>query len=129
MEKHIINPWNWQDARNYAQAVEVKSAVGTLYVSGQAAINDEGISSNQDMRSQLMHALQNLEQVIREANYELRNIVRLTIYTTSNAELLENFDIFQQWITKNEIKQALTVLEVKSLFETLKVEIAATVVK
>lgn len=50
-------------------------------------------------------------------------------YTTSNAELLENFDILQNWITKNHIKQTSTVLEVKSLFETLKVELEATVVK
>src|SRR5690606_16878168 len=111
MEKHIINPWNWQDARNYAQAVEVKNAAGTLYVSGQAAISESEISSNQDMHSQLVQTIQNVEKDNQKAHYELRNIVRLTIYTTSNNELLENFDIFQQWITKNEIRQALTVVE------------------
>jgi len=129
MEKHIINPWNWQDARNYVQAVEVKNIQGTLYVSGQTAISDFGISSDKDMRSQLIHTIENLEKVIREANYELKNIVRLNIYTTSNSELFENFDIIQNWITKNEIKQSSTVLEVKRLFETLKVELEATVVK
>ncbi|SIT84092.1 RidA family protein [Pontibacter indicus] len=129
MEKNIINPWTWQDARNYVQAVEVKNAEGTLYVSGQTAISDEGISSNEDMRSQLIQAIQNLERVIGEADYELKNIVRLNIYTTSNHELLENFDIIQNWITENKIRQTSTVLEVKSLFETLKVEFEATVVK
>lgn len=129
MVKNIINPWTWQDARNYVQAVEVKNAEGTLYVSGQTAISDEGISSNEDMRSQLIQAIQNLERVIGEADYELKNIVRLNIYTTSNDELLENFDIIQNWITENKIKQTSTVLEVKSLFETLKVEFEATVVK
>lgn len=129
MVKSIINPWSWQDARNYVQAVEVKDVKGTLYVSGQTAISDEGISSNEDMRSQLIQTIQNLEKVVKEAGYELKNIVRLNIYTTSNAELLENFDILQNWITKNNIKQTSTVLEVKSLFETLKVELEATVVK
>lgn len=129
MVKNIINPWTWQDARNYVQAVEVKNAEGTLYVSGQTAISNEGISSNEDMRSQLFQAIQNLERVIEEADYELKNIVRLNIYTTSNDELLENFDIIQNWITENQIKQTSTVLEVKSLFETLKVEFEATVVK
>lgn len=129
MKKNIINPWSWQDARNYVQAVEVKNVEGTLYVSGQTAISDEGISSNGNMRSQLIQAIQNLEKVILKADYDLRNIVRLNIYTTSNDELLENFDIIQNWITKNNIKQASTVLEVKSLFETLKVEFEATVVK
>lgn len=129
MEKHIINPWDWQDTRNYVQAVEVKHIEGTLYVSGQTAISDLGISSDKDMRSQLVHTIGNLEKVIQEANYELKNIVRLNIYTISNSELFENFDIIQNWITKNGIKQSSTVLEVKSLFETLKVELEATVVK
>jgi 2-iminobutanoate/2-iminopropanoate deaminase len=129
MVKKIINPWSWQDARNYVQAVEVKDVRGTLYVSGQTAINDEGISSNEDMRSQLIQTIQNLEKVVSKAEYELKNMVRLNIYTTSNAELLENFDIIQNWITLNNIKQTSTVLEVKSLFETLKVEFEATLVR
>lgn len=129
MEKHIINPWTWQDARNYVQAIEVKNIEGTLYVSGQTAINDDGISSNEDMRSQLIQTIENLEKVILKADYELKNIVRLNIYTISTSELFENFDIFQNWITRNDIKQTSTVLEVKSLFETLKVEFEATVVK
>lgn len=129
MQKNIINPWTWQDARSYAQAVEVKNAEGTLYVSGQTAISDQGVSSNEDMRSQIIHTIQNLEKVIHEADYELKNVVRLNIYTTSSSELFENFDVIQNWINKNNIKQASTVLEVKSLFETLKIELEATVVK
>ncbi|MBW1655143.1 RidA family protein [Flavobacterium quisquiliarum] len=129
MEKRVINPWKWQDARNYAQAVEVTNVQGTLYVSGQTAIDDNGISSNADMRSQLLQTLENLEKVISDADYELKNIVRLNIYTTDSASLFENFDVFQNWIQKNEVKQSSTVLEVKSLFETLKVELEATVIK
>lgn len=129
MEKKIINPWTWQDARNYSQAVEVKNTAGTLYVSGQTAIDDNGLSSNEDMRSQLIHSIQNLERVVKQAGYELKNIVRLNIYTTSSTALFENFDVFQHWITENNIQQASTVLEVKSLFETLTVELEATVVK
>ncbi|WP_289661329.1 RidA family protein [Flavobacterium panacagri] len=129
MEKRVINPWKWQYARNYAQAVEVTNVQGTLYVSGQTAIDDNGISSNADMRSQLLQTLDNLEKVISDANYQLKNIVRLNIYTTDSASLFENFDVFQNWIHENEIKQSSTVLEVKSLFETLKVELEATVVK
>ncbi len=53
MEKKIINPWKWQNQRSYVQAVEVKHAESTLYISGQTAINAEGVSSNADMKSQL----------------------------------------------------------------------------
>ncbi|PTB91388.1 RidA family protein [Marivirga lumbricoides] len=129
MEKRIVNPWEWQDARSYAQAVEVKNAEATLYVSGQTAINAEGISSNADMATQLEEAIQNLEQVITEAGFECRNIVRLNIYTTSSEELWPHFKLFQDWVTKHGMQQASTVMEVKSLFETLKVELEATVVK
>ena len=129
MKKQTINHWTWQEARNYAQAVEVKNVTGTLYVSGQTAIDKLGVSSTANMRSQLTDAIQNTEKVIQQAGYELENIVRLNIYTTSTAELFENFDVLQNWIIKNRIKQSSTVLEVKALFETLKVELEATVVK
>ena len=129
MEKRIINHWQWQDQRSYVQAVEVKNVTSTLYISGQTAINDDGISSDADMKTQLIKALENLEKVIAKAGYEPKGIVRLNIYTTSTAELWPHFNIFQEWVSKHGLKQALTLLEVKSLFETLKVELEATVVK
>ncbi len=129
MEKRVINPWQWQDDRSYVQAVEVKQEEGTLYVSGQSAIGTDGQSSNADMKTQLILAIENLEQVISEAGYACKNIVRLNIYTTSTAELWPHFKIFQEWVAKHDMKQALTLLEVKSLFESLKVELEATVVK
>lgn len=129
MEKRIINPWQWQEERNYAQAVEVKQVEGTLYCSGQAAVNADGQSSTDEMKGQLIQSLQNLEQVISEAGYECHGIVRLNIYTTSSEELFTCFDILQEWTVKHGVKQASTLLEVKSLFETLKVELEATVVK
>lgn len=129
MQKQIINPWKWQDSRGYAQAVEVKQIEGTLYVSGQTAIDAAGKSSTADMKSQLILTLQNLEQVIEQAGYECKNIVRLNIYTISSEELFSCLDIFQNWKVKHGMQQATTLLEVKSLFETLKVELEATVVK
>ncbi|ELR71955.1 Endoribonuclease L-PSP [Fulvivirga imtechensis AK7] len=129
MEKKVINPWKWQDARSYVQAVEVKHVEGTLYVSGQTAIDNEGNSSTADMKTQLQQAIKNLEKVIYEAGYKCENIVRLNVYTTSSEELLNSFGIFQEWIEKNNIKQASSLIEVKGLYETLKVELEATVVK
>lgn len=129
MEKRVINPWKWQNERNYNQAVEVTNAKGTLYVSGQTAINDDGISSTANMKTQLGLAIKNLERVVTDSGYDCKNIVRLNIYTTSTKELWPHFNILQEWIVKHEMKQALTLLEVVSLFETLTVELEATVVK
>ncbi len=129
MEKRTINPWKWQDERSYSQAVEVKNVESTLYCSGQAAIDPDGTSSTQDMKSQLEQAIANLEEVISAAGFECDGIVRLNIYTTSTEELWPHFPILQEWIARHQIQQAVTMLEVNGLFETLKVELEATVVK
>jgi len=129
MEKRIINPWKWQDERSYVQAVEVKNVESTLYISGQTAITADGISSNADMKSQIHLALSNVEQVISEAGYSPSGIARFTIYTTNTAELWPEFGIIQDWIARHNIKTAVTMMEVKSLFETVKVEFEATVVR
>lgn len=130
MKKTVINPWTWQDQLSYVQAVEVKQTEGTLYCAGQAAVHADGTSSNADMRTQLKLAIQNLETVISEAGYECRNIVRLTIYSTSSDEFIKNcFDVFKDFVARHGMKQAVTLLQVVALNETLKVELEATVVK
>jgi len=129
MEKSIINPWQWQDARSYSQAIEVKNVAGTLYVSGQAAVHADGSSSDADMLTQLKLAISNLETVLDQAGYRCGDIVRLTIYTTSATELWPHFPVLQEWISKHQIRTAITFMEVKTLFETLSVELEATAVK
>jgi 2-iminobutanoate/2-iminopropanoate deaminase len=130
MEKRVINPWTWQDELSYVQAVEVKDAASTLYIAGQAAVHADGTSSNADMRTQLGIAIQNLETVIEQAGYQCGNIVRLTIYSTSSQEFINNcFDIFQDFVAKHGMKQAVTLLQVVALNETLSVELEATVVR
>jgi enamine deaminase RidA (YjgF/YER057c/UK114 family) len=130
MEKREFSPWEWQDKLSYVQAVEVKNAEGTLYVSGQAAVHADGTSSNADMRTQLALAIENLEKVISEAGYDPKNIVRLTIYSTSSDEFISKcFDLFQDFVAKHGMKQAVTLMQVVALFETLNVELEATVVK
>lgn len=130
MKKTIINPWTWQEERGYVQAVEVKEATGTLYCAGQAAVHADGASSKADMRTQLELAIQNLETVVSEAGYECRNIVRLTVYTTSSDEFIKNcFDIFRSFVAKHGMKQVVTLMQVVALYETLNVELEATVIK
>ncbi|MCX2481481.1 RidA family protein [Pedobacter sp. MC2016-15] len=130
MKKTIINPWTWQDQLSYVQAVEVKNTEGTLYVAGQAAVHPDGTSSNADMRTQLALAIENLETVVSQAGYDCGNIVRLTVYSTSSEEFINNcFDVFKAFVAKHGMKQAVTLLEVVGLNETLNVELEATVVK
>jgi len=130
MEKKEFSIWEWQKERSYVQAVEVKNVQSTLYVSGQAAVHSDGISSNADMRTQLGLAIENLEKVVSEAGFNPTNIVRLTVYTTSSDEFVKNcWDLYQTFVEKHGMKQTVTLLQVVALFETLKVELEATVVK
>lgn len=129
MEIRTFSPWKWQDERSYVQAVEVKNNTSTLYCSGQVAVDPNGISSMENMESQIQQAISNLEEVITSSDYKCSGIVRLNIYTTLTEELWPHFPILQEWIAKHNIKQSLTMLEVTGLFETLKVELEATVVK
>lgn len=130
MEKKTIDPWEWGKNTNSAQAVEVKKVEGTLYCSGQVALDANGVPSNADMRSQLIQTIANLEQLISEAGYECKNIVRLNVYTTSTQDFFTTcMDIYVPFLQKYGIKQATTLLEVKGLFATLTIELEATVVK
>ncbi|WP_439488162.1 RidA family protein [Algoriphagus sp.] len=130
MEKRTIDPWKWGEQTNSAQAVEVKNVEGTLYCSGQVAIDENGVPSSADMRCQLIQTVENLEQLISESGYECKNIVRLNVYTTDTNEFFTTcMDVYVPFLTKHGIHQATTLLEVKGLFATLTVELEATVVK
>lgn len=108
----------------------MKQAEGTLYCSGQVAIDANGIPSAADMRSQLIQTIANLEQLVHESGYECKNMVRLNVYTTNtNAFFTTCMDIYVPFLMKHGIQQATTLLEVKRLFATLTVELEATVVK
>lgn len=130
MEKRKIDPWAWGKNTNSAQAVEVTNVTGTLYCSGQVALDTNGVPSSDNMRSQLIQTIANLEQLINESGYECKNIVRLNVFTTSTQEFFTTcMDVYVPFLQKHGIQQATTLLEVKGLFATLTVELEATVVK
>jgi len=130
MKKQIFDPWTWGPATNSVQAVEVTNVEGTLYCSGQAAIDENGVPLNADMRTQLIRTIENLEQLISESGYECKNIVRLNVYTTSAQELFTTcMDVYVPFLHKHGIKQAMSLIEVKGLYGPLTVELEATVVR
>lgn len=130
MKKQTFDPWMWGERTNSVQAVEVCQPQGTLYCSGQVAIDENGVPSAADMRTQLKDTIKNLEHLILVSGYECSGIVRLNVYTTSNTEFFTTcMDIYGGFIAKHGLKQATSLIEVKGLFATLTVELEATVVK
>lgn len=83
MKETVINLWTWQDKLGYMQGMQVKSAKGTLYVSGKAAVLADDTSSNDDMRTQLGIAIQDLEKVISWVglNYTKNPCTNLFLHT------------------------------------------------
>ncbi len=130
MTKIIINPWQWQNNFGYAQAIEVKNNTGTLYCSGQAAMNAEGMPVTGNMSEQIKCSLDNLHQVIKQADYDTSNIVRLNFYTTSVPSFFEAYGTLIEWMKQQGCTPSCTLVQVAALaFPELNIEIEATVVK
>lgn len=130
MKIKTVNPWEWQNNLGYAQGVEIMNNAGTLYCAGQTAVDDKGIPVEGTMEEQLLLSLKNIEKVVHMASYDLSNIVRLNLYTTSIPDFFAAYGTLAVWLNVNGAMPSSTLLEVSALaYPELKVEIEATVVK
>lgn len=131
MEKNIINPWQWQDHFGFAQGVEVSGSQQTLYCAGQTAMSAEGSPLHkEDMQGQMKLSLDNLEEVLQKAGYNLSNVVRLNIYTTDIDRFFGDYETLITRLASSGCKPGMTLLGVARLaFPELLVEIEATAVK
>jgi enamine deaminase RidA (YjgF/YER057c/UK114 family) len=83
MQKRVVNPWTWQDRFGFVQANEVQGAERVLYCAGQTSVDGDGQPLHEgEMEAQALQAIDNLETVLREAGFELGDVVRLTTYVT-----------------------------------------------
>ena len=128
VERRSVNPWRWQDQFGFVQANEIKGIERVLVCSGQAAMSADGQFQHPgDMRAQLALAFDNLETVLREAGFELSNVVRLNYYTTDMDAFFQAGDVLGSRLAGVQV--ASTVLGVTRLaFPELLIEIEATAV-
>lgn len=83
MERHVINPWGWQDKHQFVQANAISGATRMLICSGQASMAPDGSTLHVgDLRAQINQALENLEVVLAQAGFELKDVVRLNYFCT-----------------------------------------------
>ena len=131
MEQRNINPWKWQDALAFSQAVEVSNASRTLYVAGQASVDDNGAPVHVgDMRKQMEQAFRNLETVLRASGFTLANVVRLNYYTTDMDAFFAAHDVVISTLKKAGCQPPGTLLGISKLaFPGLMIEMEATAVK
>jgi reactive intermediate/imine deaminase len=99
-----------------------------LYVSGQAAINQEGeIVGAGDFDAQAEQTFRNLERVLKAGGSSLANVVKVTIFLTDMANFPKIVELRGKWFTPPY--PADTIVEVTSLaLPELMIEIEAIAV-
>ncbi len=89
-----VNPWRWQEAQDWSWGMRVSHARRTLYCAGQVSTDANGrVLPPGDLRAQVAQALDNLEAVLAERGYALRDVVRIDYYTTDADALTANWDL------------------------------------
>jgi 2-iminobutanoate/2-iminopropanoate deaminase len=131
VEQRKINPWKWQDALAFSQAVEVSNASRTLYVAGQASVDDKGAPVHiGDMRKQMEQAFRNLETVLQASGFTLANVVRLNYYTTDLDAFFAAHDVAINRLKEAGCQPPGTLLGISKLaFPGLLIEMEATAAK
>jgi enamine deaminase RidA (YjgF/YER057c/UK114 family) len=129
MSSHrAINPWKWQDAYGFSQAVEVPSGARWLVCSGQTSVDADGNPMHAgDMAAQLRQAFDNLEAVLTDAGMTFADVVRLNYYTTNVPAYLQASGEVAGRFATGSPPPAGTLLGVAALFHPdILVEIEAT---
>jgi enamine deaminase RidA (YjgF/YER057c/UK114 family) len=124
-----LNPWSWQDAFSFSQAVDVRGATRQVLCSGQTSVDANGQPLHAgDMAAQLRQAFDNLEAVLAKGGLRLADIARLNFYVTDiPAFLAASEEVGRRFARTGRCPPAGTLLGVAQLFHPdLMIEMEAT---
>ena len=131
MQRTAVNPVDWNLQFGFNQGELVEGHRRTLYCAGQVAV-DAGFNlpDPEDMAGQIDHALDNLEEVLRQGGMSLSDVVDLTIYTTDVPAAFENFGVLVKRLEAAGVRPVQCLLGVAALaMPEIKVEIKATAIQ
>ena len=125
----VLLPAGWPRPKGYSNGVAARGR--QVFIAGMVGWDEHGVFAGDDFASQARKALQNIVDVLREADGKPEHIVRMTWYVTDKREYLaagrEVGRAFREII--GAYNAAMTAVEVKALIEDrAKVEIEATAV-
>jgi enamine deaminase RidA (YjgF/YER057c/UK114 family) len=128
MKRTPVNPWPWSLKLGYNQAEIIEQTNRQLICAGQTSVDAQGQPQHiDDMRQQIILALDNLEAVLKGADMDLTNIIKLGIYTTDVDAAMQNFDVFGARFGPVQAAPPMTLLGVTRLaIPGLMFEIEAT---
>jgi enamine deaminase RidA (YjgF/YER057c/UK114 family) len=125
----VLLPPGWPRPKGYSNGVAARGR--QVYVAGMIGWDAEGRFAGDDFASQARQALQNIVDVLREADGKPEHIVRMTWYVTDKREYLAAGRAIGQAFREiiGSYNAAMTAIEVTALIEDrAKVEIEATAV-
>jgi len=94
MKRTPVDPWPWSLKVGYHQGEVLEGVRRQLICAGQTAVDSEGHPQHpDDMRAQIMLALDNLEAVLKAADMGLADVTRLGVYATDVDEAMRHFDL------------------------------------
>jgi enamine deaminase RidA (YjgF/YER057c/UK114 family) len=116
MKRTPVNPSSWSVQLGFDQAELVEGHRRELICSAQDSVDATGTPQHPgDMVAQLKFSLDNLEEVLTEADMTLANVVRLNFYTTDMDGLLKNFPVANERFEPTGQRFATTLVGVSSL--------------
>ena len=120
--KKIINSKNAPaPVAPYNQAILID---GTLYLSGQIALDPKTMKMNNDsIESETVQVLNNINSVLKEANYSFNDIIKTTIFLTYMEDFLIVNEIYGKKFDK-EFAPARETVEVSGLPKKARIEIS-----
>jgi len=109
----------------YSQAVKVGNF---LFISGQIAINPEtGKLEGETVAEQTERVLKNIEAILREAGFSLKDVVKTTVYLKNICDFAQMNGVYAKFF--GEHRPARATVEVSKLPLGALVEIEAIAVK
>ncbi len=102
----------------YSQGVEVN---GFCFLSGQIALTSDGVFLDEDVTTQTMQVLRNIEALLLSQNLSKNNVVKTTIFLSDMADFETVNLIYGEFFGSH--KPARSTIEVAKLPKNAKVEI------
>jgi enamine deaminase RidA (YjgF/YER057c/UK114 family) len=123
-----VNPWTWQDAFAFSQAVVVPAGERTVLLAGQGPVDADGaVLHAGDMAGQIGVAMDNVETVLAATGMSLADVVRMTLYTTDIDRFFEAYGAYAGRLAEAGVQPPASLIGVARLaLPGMDVEIEAT---
>jgi 2-iminobutanoate/2-iminopropanoate deaminase len=103
------------------------TAGNTLYVAGHQGPDSQGKFNGTDITLQTKNAIAAIEKVVKEAGFQMTDIVSVTVYITDLQDVPKMNEVYKSLIA--DPKPARATVQVAGLIGGAKIEISAIAVK